>query len=159
MFSFLPILPGDWDQSYHPISQLGKLRHRSATPLLTWHRLSNLFGPGHTRPVPTLCLHLGFLSNSALCVFLSLSLKEITHFMVEAGWRGEWDSSVPPWAPCADPQVGFLQEEGADFLLVSEVDLHCKEHRMDHLMSYENTFAFLLGEAARDNTYLCGPQK
>ena len=107
----------------------------------------------------TLCLHLGFLSNSALCVFLSLSLKEITHFMVEAGWRGEWDSSVPPWAPCADPQVGFLQEEGTDFLLVSEVDLHCKEHRMDRLMSCETTFAFLLGEATRDSTYLCGPQK
>ena len=97
MFSFLPILPGDWDQSYHPISQLGKLRHRSATPLLTWHHLSNLFGPGHTRPVPTLCLHLGFLSNSALCVFLSLSLKEITHFMVEAGWRGEFFARGRNW--------------------------------------------------------------
>lgn len=56
----------------------------------------------------TLCLHLGFSSNSSLCVFLSLSLKEMTRFMVEAGWRGEWDSSVPAWAPFADPQVGFF---------------------------------------------------
>ena len=106
-----------------------------------------------------LCLHLGFLSNSFLSVFLSLSLKEITHFMVEAGWRGEWDSSVPPWAPFADPQVGFLHEEGIDFLLVLEVDLHCKEHRMDHLTSCKTTFVFLLEEATRDNTYLYGPQK
>lgn len=45
-------------------------------------------------------------------------LKEITCFLVEVGWRGEWDSLRPPWALlCAYFQMYFVQAEGVGFLI------------------------------------------
>ena len=99
MFSFLPILPGDYDQSYHPTSQVGKLRHRSATPLLAWHRLSNPFGPGHTWPVPYSLSSSWILKQfSFVCISLSFSKRDYSFY--GGGWverrMGQFSPSLSP---------------------------------------------------------------